>query len=177
MIEKYYEEFDEILDTSKTIKEKRMRLDELNNKNNVIFKYQLIDATTDSALTMIIITTDKKDNVWIQEAIESEDYIDFEYSYKTVDSNIIKDIISKYSNELSKCKKKIKPKNIIVDDGTDSYFYFKNDNESYSIRVNNFTYCIDNKDIALLTTIHKEIYKKLEPLLGDKIENSFLLNI
>lgn len=135
-------------------------------KNNIIFKYQLKDAWG-MERSMIEITEEKENNILIKE------YDKENITYASIDSNIIKEIISKYSEELKKCKEF---SNAPVMDGYINTFYFKDNNKQHKIEILNLYYLDSNdKNVKLILDIYKELYNVLSPILGNKIKKSFKL--
>ena len=135
-------------------------------KNNIIFKYQLKDAWG-MERSMIEITDEKENNISIKE------YNKEDITYETIDSNIIKEIIKKYSEDLKKCKEF---PNAPVMDGYINTFYFTYDNKQHKIEIDNLYYLDTNdKNVKLILTIYKELYKILSPILDNRIKKSFVL--
>lgn len=135
-------------------------------KNNIIFKYQLKDAWG-MERSMIEITDEKENNISIKE------YNKEDITYETIDSNIIKEIIKKYSEDLKKCKEF---PNAPVMDGYINTFYFKDNNKQHKIEILNLYYLNSNdKNVKLILDIYKELYNVLSPILGNKIKKSFVL--
>ena len=135
-------------------------------KNNIIFKYQLKDAWG-MERSMIEITEEKENNILIKE-YDKEDI-----TYASIDSNIIKEIIKKYSEDLKKCKEF---PHAFVSDGYINLFYFNINNRKYEIEINNLCYLEPNdKNVKLILDIYKELYKILSPILDNRIKKSFVL--
>ena len=135
-------------------------------KKNIIFKYQLKDAWG-MERSMIEITEEKENNIAIKE------YDKENITYETIDSNIIKEIISKYTEELKKYKEfPYAP----MTDGYINAFYFKDDNKQHKIEILNLYYLDENdKNVKLILNIYEELYNILLPILGNKIKKSFVL--
>ena len=128
-------------------------------KNNIIFKYQLKDAWG-MERSMIEITEEKENNISIKE-YDKEDI-----TYATIDSNIIKNVIEKYKEDLSQCKEF---PDAPMMDGYINAFYFKDNNKQHKIKILNLYYLDTNdKSVKLILTIYKELYNILSPVLGNK---------
>ena len=135
-------------------------------KNNIIFKYQLKDAWG-MERSMIEITEEKENNISIKE-YDKEDI-----TYASIDSNIIKNVIEKYKEDLSQCKEF---PNASMMDGYINTFYFTYDNKQHKIETDNLYYLDTNdKNVKLILTIYKELYKILSPILDNRIKKSFVL--
>lgn len=126
-----------------------------NDKYNILFRYDLLDAWGVQISTLII-TDDKENNMWcVYDNENQKDELANEYF--TVDTKEIKDIINKYKSHIVN-REEIENSSVL--DGVQNVFYFSIDKEGIELHFDNLWACDgSNYIIDFLDELYPILYK------------------
>ncbi len=135
---------------------------DINKNYNIIFRYDLADAWGVQVSTLII-TSDKKDNVWCVYDNEGKKK-ELENAYFTVDSSKILDIISKNEAYFKKHKViKDLHSGVMTLDGYHNDFYFNINGKVYTYNLDNLG--VWDKEITESTKLFLDIIYDIREVL------------
>ena len=127
-----------------------------NDKYNIIFRYDLLDAWGVQISTLII-TDDKENNMWcVYDNENQKEELDTEYF--TVDTSEVKKIIDKYKSHIVD-REEIESQ-MAINDGVQNIFYFSIDGEGIELHFDNlWAFDEPNYAVDFLDELYPILYK------------------